>query len=249
MKSDAESAEPQLPSGFEKYLHMKELDVGIKAVSVSPAIPGEVTLDAGTVEGVLPRMRFRKPPPLDGWDLVILETSAHETKGIVRMASETAAAPKVGDRFRAPCSACVWRRVCQLAGKVTIDGNTPKGDGDILVMLYDRKEVRRRSARPLAICRPNGEFSFSTYISDDGGPLGSYVLLFARLKRSKNGYVGPDGLGNLYNDPDKNLEKPGFVIEHKRPGRTDYAFDLKTRGVDPISTPGPHALTQAAAID
>lgn len=265
-KSEPDSTEPRLPHGFERYLRMKELDVGIKSISKaaeSPIIDGQraepfeyeydVTLDAGSFDGVLPRMRFRKHEPHSGPELVIRETSTHESKGFLsfRWSHESPVIePKVGDRFWTPtqsANSLGLRRIFPFAGKVTIDGRPPQGDGDLIVMLYDRKAIAPVYMRPYTICRPNGEFSFCYSRPDDGTSVGTYVLLVTTLSRAKKphgGYVGPDQLNNLYNDPDKNLEKTGFVIEHKKPGKTDYVFDLKVRGIEPVRIPGPRALTE-----
>ena len=69
-----------------------------------------------------------------------------------------------------------------------------------------------------------GTFAFRTYGDRDGVPAGNYVLTFTQLvDRGKRGYFGPDGLKNLYNDPDKSE----FSIAHAKGGRSDYVFDLK----------------------
>ena len=54
-------------------------------------------------------------------------------------------------------------------------------------------------------------------------------------------YRGPDGLKNLYNDPDKNKDIKEFVVEVTEPGRTDYEFSLSAAGKD-TATPGPHSV-------
>jgi hypothetical protein len=89
-----------------------------------------------------------------------------------------------------------------------------------------------------------------SYERGDGVPTGSYVVLFAELiptplmatKRSK-GLRGPDGLMNLYNDPDRNKQDVQFKIDITPPGKSDYAFDLKVAGKE-AATPGPHAVTE-----
>ena len=45
---------------------------------------------------------------------------------------------------------------------------------------------------------------------------GSYIAAIAKLKvKKQKGLVGPDGLQNLYNDPDRNpKEHPELKIEH-----------------------------------
>jgi hypothetical protein len=71
----------------------------------------------------------------------------------------------------------------------------------------------------------------------------AFSLLFAELRRDKQhvhgGDLGPERFNNLDNDPDKNLEKAGFVIEHEKPGRTDCVFDRKTRTSSQFNNPVP----------
>lgn len=138
--------------------------------------------------------------------------------------------------------------VAPLAGKVTIDGQPPhfdKPNQRIFVMLNDpQKPDVPLTDRPTATANSEGEFAFSTYNKGDGWAPGHYVLTFAVLtKKGKKGDVGPDALNNLYNDPDVNAKTPEFVIDHQSPGKSDYAFDLKIEGKEPVKTPGPHALT------
>jgi hypothetical protein len=134
----------------------------------------------------------------------------------------------------------------QFSGKVTVDGLKPAlGKGQsLVVMLYDpqkpppNRQIMPRSTR----CRPDGSFAFNTYGTDDGVPVGNYIVLFAVLKPAKNGFHGPDGLKNLYNDPEKNEKVPDYHIELKPPGKTDYAFNLEVAGKEAAS-PGTHAVT------
>jgi hypothetical protein len=132
--------------------------------------------------------------------------------------------------------------VLPLAGKVTIDGHPPHLENrrqKILVVLNDptKPDVVPLS-RPYVTCNPQGEFAFRTYGDDDGVPPGNYVVTFALLNDAgKRGYLGPDGFKNLYSDP----EKSEFRIAHQGSGRTDYEFDVKIEGRDPIA-PGPRAL-------
>jgi hypothetical protein len=135
----------------------------------------------------------------------------------------------------------------KFAGKVTIDGQKPalaKGQS-LVVMLYDpQKPPPNRQTMPrTARCRPDGSFAFNTYGTDDGAPTGNYIVLFAVLKPSKAGFRGPDGLQNLYNDPDKNDKIPDYHLDLKPPGKADWTFDLAVAGKDPITTPGVHAVT------
>jgi hypothetical protein len=49
-------------------------------------------------------------------------------------------------------------------------------------------------------------------------------------------------LKNLYNDPEKNANVPEFNIEHKPPGKRDYAFELNVVGEEPVLNPSPKSL-------
>ena len=137
--------------------------------------------------------------------------------------------------------------VYPLAGRVTIDGIPPsaiaKGRSKVLVMLNNVSNPDDPpEKRPFMEADPDGAFRFSTYGNGDGVPAGKYVFTFAQLNfRKKEGYVGPDGLKNLFNDPEKNVDKSDFTIEHKAPGRKNYVFDLRTLGEEE-ATPGPKAL-------
>ena len=53
------------------------------------------------------------------------------------------------------------------------------------------------------------------------------------LNASGHGFVGPDQLMNLYSDPDTNGQIPEFKIDHKPPGKKDYAFNLAVAGKEP----------------
>jgi hypothetical protein len=137
--------------------------------------------------------------------------------------------------------------VAALAGRVTIDGQAPGYDprNTVVVLLVERDKIDapRQNYRSAA-CGAEGNFSFGTYAPHDGIKPGSYVVAFAKLKRMPpRGFEGPDQLQNLYNDPDKNAREAEFLIEHKVPGKTDYVFDLKVAGVEPVNQPGPKAFT------
>jgi hypothetical protein len=139
------------------------------------------------------------------------------------------------------------KTVFPLAGKVTIDGQAPetKPGRRIVVMLFDRDKLDAspRSV-PKTVVNPNGDFAFNMYGDGDGVPPGQYVAAIVEMKFDfKRGYVGKDGLQNLYNDPEKNAKDPQFAINHESPGKRDYAFDLKVAGRDPV-TPGPRAVTK-----
>lgn len=139
--------------------------------------------------------------------------------------------------------------VAKFSGRVTIDGQTPavaKQGQMLLVMLYDPTDPPSRQ-HPIqrANVDKNGEFEFQTYNKGDGVKEGSYIVLFAAFKPKGHGaFGGPDGLENLYNDPDQNEKNPDFKITVKRPGRTDYRFDLAVAGRQPVESPGAHAVTK-----
>lgn len=140
------------------------------------------------------------------------------------------------------------QEVFPLAGHVTIDGHPPGSDTNVVVLvLNDTKSPQVPvDKRPRITCTPAGEFSFTTYLGDDGFPAGDYVVTFAMLADTKRGLLGPDQLKNLYNDPEKNKSIAEFHIDHKAPGRKDYAFDLKLAGKEPVEPPGQFALTGLA---
>jgi hypothetical protein len=111
--------------------------------------------------------------------------------------------------------------VAALSGRVTIDGQHPSSilkekSQKLVVMLYDvSKPDQRPDRRPHVDANSDGSFRFSSYGIGDGAPPGTYVFVFAVLTdEKKHGYVGPDELKNLYNDPKKNEKIPEFRIDH-----------------------------------
>jgi hypothetical protein len=134
-----------------------------------------------------------------------------------------------------------------LAGKVTIDGQPAHyvKPLKLVLMLYDEtKPDLPPFRRPCRECNAEGEFSFGTYTKGDGIPAGKFIITFAVLNVTMRGLKGPDQLKNLYNDPDRNAEKPEFRIVHEAPGKKDYLFDLKLAGQEAIAVPGPKSLTE-----
>jgi hypothetical protein len=144
--------------------------------------------------------------------------------------------------------------VGKFAGHVTVDGGTQVGEDQLFVFLTDPQRLEKPiNTTP---CKPDGSFEFTTYQQGDGTRLGKYVVGFVALHVPKKGrgfgevdaalpYRGPDGLKNLYNDPDKNKDIPEFLVEVTQPGRTDYEFNLTVAGKEP-GRPGPHALKSLA---
>jgi hypothetical protein len=137
--------------------------------------------------------------------------------------------------------------VYPLAGKVVIDGQVPQvaKKMKLIVMLNDTKKPDEPLANRLyQVCNAQGEFAFHTYGTADGVPEGKYILTVAELEFSKKrGYLGPDKLQNLYNDPDKNAQVVQFVVDQKAPGNSDHVLNLEVAGKE-SGNPGPKALTE-----
>jgi hypothetical protein len=140
--------------------------------------------------------------------------------------------------------------VGKFAGHVTVDGLTQVGAGKLFVFLTDPQHLEKWTN--LTTCKQDGSFEFMTNFPGDGVRVGKYVVGFAALQplaKAKGGgpaggpkpYRGPDGLKNLYNDPDKNKDIQEFVVEVTQPGRTDYEFNLTVAGKEAVA-PGPHAV-------
>lgn len=136
--------------------------------------------------------------------------------------------------------------LAKFAGKVTVDGNPPGQGAVILVILNDPKTPSQRNQpRQYTACAADGTFEFSTNLKGDGTLVGSYVVTFVELHPHGNqGYLPPDELKNLYNDPDKNATNPEFHVELTPPGKTDYAFALKLAGEHSVDQPGAKATTE-----
>jgi hypothetical protein len=128
-----------------------------------------------------------------------------------------------------------------LAGKVTVDNEapSPKANRSLLVVAYDASRPDSRAAdHKFVQAQTDGSFEFP-----GGLPAGKYLMVFAELiYRRRGGFLGADGLNNLYNDPDVNSKKPQFVIDHQAPGKTDYEFNLTVAGETPPAASGPKAL-------
>jgi hypothetical protein len=138
----------------------------------------------------------------------------------------------------------------KVAGHVSIDGQHPDKDTKLFVILNDpaHLEVSKEGPKYFTSCDAEGNFSFTTYLKGDGAPVGKYVVTFAQLHTAKSSgphgmgrgmisrdYVGPDGLKNLYSDPEKNKDEKEFNIEVAEPGKSDYEFNLSIAGKDSAS--------------
>jgi hypothetical protein len=133
--------------------------------------------------------------------------------------------------------------VAKFSGKVTIDGQPPflPPKSALVLILYDAKDAQPGHETMMeTVCDKEGHFEFTRYSKGDGVPPGSYTVLFAEFFPRRGGhYIGPDKLGNLYNDPDKSP----FHVDIKPSGKTDWEFNLEVAGKDPVPA-GPHAVTR-----
>jgi hypothetical protein len=144
--------------------------------------------------------------------------------------------------------------VAPFAGTVTIDGLLPerKSDSHLFILLNDPQHLEKLPTRYMEVA-DDGRFGFMTYLAGDGVPVGKYVVEFAQLSVPRGGtlrrgggiariYRGPDGLKNLYNDPEKNKDIKEFLVDVTEPGRDDYQFNLSVAGKEPAS-PGKYSAT------
>jgi hypothetical protein len=149
--------------------------------------------------------------------------------------------------------------LAKFAGHVLIDGQPPAQEKGkkLFVMLVpaDHLDQAKDSSKVIhTVCKPDGSFSFMTYVDNDGVPLGKYVVTFGMFGPvATRGHMAPglgtakhygraDTLKQLYNDPDKNAKDDKFVVDAASPGKTDYEFDLALAGKEP-GKPGPHSVT------
>jgi hypothetical protein len=151
--------------------------------------------------------------------------------------------------------------VAKFAGNVSVDGQPPSQEGTLFVILNDPQHLAP-GGKAYTNCDEQGNFAFTTYLPGDGAPTGKYVVTFVQFQLSGGAtggrgsrlgrapsmlgqeYVGPDGLKNLYNDPEKNQDNPNFVVQVAEPGRTDYDFKLELAGKEPAKTSGTYAATK-----
>jgi hypothetical protein len=161
--------------------------------------------------------------------------------------------------------------VAKFAGKVTVDGQPPKKDGKLFVILTDSKHLDEHASGQLpklyAVCNAEGSFAFGTYDlknGKDGVFTGKYVVTFVQLHKysgstTKAGrpvapgssrrpqtsvkYALPDDLKNLYSDPDTNVKDKRFKLDLQPPGKDDYQFNLAVIDKDPVAKAAPHAVT------
>ena len=151
--------------------------------------------------------------------------------------------------------------VAKCAGRVTVDGQPPKSDCTIFVVLHrpdhldEAAHLRGKGYQLYVPCDSEGNFAFR-----NGVEPGKYVITFVELhpRSSKAGggrvllgsmsprfFSQPDELKNLYNDPDKNIKEPSFNLDLAFPGKDDYQFDLAVAGKELVENPGPNAIVGA----
>jgi hypothetical protein len=157
--------------------------------------------------------------------------------------------------------------VAKLEGQLTIDNQPPGAEYPqlhIVLLEADKYDQPNKAQRWQADVGQDGHFSFTTYLKDDGAPVGKYVVLFldpsdnakqegmaraGRGMRSGGARAGKDRLKNLYNDPEINSKNPEFVIKLDQPGITNQHFNLELAGKEPRVTPGKYAVRDVSTSD
>jgi hypothetical protein len=151
--------------------------------------------------------------------------------------------------------------VAKFAGHVSVDGQPPSQDNGTLFVVLNDPAHPVAGGKASTSCDEQGNFAFTTYLPGDGAATGKYVVTFTQLKidqgRGTGGhgrriagpsmsrdYGGPDGLKNLFNDPEKNKDDQKFVVEIAAPGRADYDFNLEVDGKESVKAPGTYAATR-----
>jgi hypothetical protein len=154
--------------------------------------------------------------------------------------------------------------LAKFAGRVTVDGQPPKKDCKVFLVLADARHPDENSHGILpkfyTACDADGHFAFTTYENGDGVPVANYVVTFMELhpgaatpskgsarapaafsSQPQRRFAGPDELKNLYSDPDTNVKDKQFNLDLQSPGKDDYHFDLAVAG-KAGSKIAPHAL-------
>jgi hypothetical protein len=157
--------------------------------------------------------------------------------------------------------------VAKFEGQVTIDNQPPGPEYaklHIILLEADKYDQPNRAQRWQADVSPDGHFSFTTYLKDDGAPVGKYVALFldpsdnakqegmartGRGMRLGGARGGKDRLKNLYNDPEVNSKNPEFMIKLEQPGITNQHFNLELAGKEGRVTPGKYAVHEISTAD
>ncbi len=124
-------------------------------------------------------------------------------------------------------------RTTPVRGKLLVDGKPTK---DISVYLIPKGSKMPKGELPAhrAVSKADGSFAIMTYLEGDGAPAGEYVICMEWLtyRPSKDSWVGPDKLGNRYNDPDKS--EFAVTVDPEVEGFLD--IEISTAGVDHSQT-------------
>jgi hypothetical protein len=83
---------------------------------------------------------------------------------------------------------------------------------------------------PQSVTDKSGEFSLTSFHTDDGAPEGEYVVTIEWRERSglaKQDFEGLDRLGGAYAKVEKTKALPGFVVKVGRQPLDLPPFDLK----------------------
>jgi hypothetical protein len=159
-------------------------------------------------------------------------------------------------------------KVAKFEGQVTLDGQPPGSEHQqlhIVLIEADKYQEPNRAQRWQAHVGSDGHFSFTTYLTDDGAPVGKYIALFVDPSQSESpartgmprvglgmrlggARAGNDRLKNLYNDPEVNNKNPEFVIKLEEPGITNQHFNLEVAGKE-ARTPGKYAVRDVSTAD
>ena len=125
-------------------------------------------------------------------------------------------------------------------GKLLVDGKPVK---DIFVYLIPKGSKMPKGEPPAhrTLVKADGSFAITTYLEGDGAPAGEYVICLEWLtyRQSKDSWIGPDKLGNRYNDPDKS--EFAVTVDPKVEGFLD--IEVSAAGVDP-SQPANATMSQ-----
>lgn len=134
------------------------------------------------------------------------------------------------------------KELVRFSGKVTIDGQPPEvPDGHALLVALCAPNDPPPDKQPprYAIVQKDGTFQFR----EGGVAPGTYVAAIALLRRGRPGtFRGPDGLHNLYNDPEQNANLDGFKFDLKPHTKSNVNLALAVAGKEPVTAPGPKAV-------
>ena len=121
-------------------------------------------------------------------------------------------------------------------GKLLVDGKPCK---DVFVYLLPKGSKMPTNEPPAhrAQVKADGSFAITTYLEGDGAPAGQYVICLEWLqhKQKGNSWVGPDKLGNRYNDPDTSA----FVVTVDKQVEEFLEIEVSNVGAVPAQSANP----------